>query len=323
MNNNDTDTLSEDKIVLHRVKFFLLVVLQIPSIFICLSLFFFFITHRILLQNRCNQALQILLMVNFIQVTCDLPMVVHFYRLGRISPATAGYCTWWTFLEYTLNGANEFLMATISVQRHVLIFRSQLLNDRLKRWLIHHLPLCVCLVYPVILYLILVVFYPCDGTQWNFSANVCGLANCYLINSKILGTFDWMCNNGLPIVVIVLANVVLVIRVVRQKHRHHQLASWRKQRRMTLQLLSISCLYFFTWFPNLCLGFVQQLFIPTFLLDVQLDYIFDLTYLIGLLLPWIYLGVFPQFTQWMIKNLLGRKTPDNVVRPTNVGTTQL
>ena len=323
MNDSDGSTGTGDKTALYRVKFCLLVGLQIPAIVICLSLFFYFITHRVVLQNRCNQALQILLVVNFIQVTCDLPMVAHFYQLGRVSPATSGYCTWWTFLEYTLNGANEFLMATISVQRHVLIFHSQLLNDRLKRWLFHHLPLCVCLVYPVILYLIIVVFYPCDETQWNFSANACGLANCYLIYSKILGTYDWVCDNGLPIVVIILANVMLVFRVVRQKHRHQQIASWRRQRRMTLQLLSISCLYFFTWFPNLCIGFVQQLFIPTFLLDIQLDYVYDLVYLICLLLPWIYLGVFPQFTQWMFKKLLCRKTPNNTVRPTNFGTTQL
>lgn len=323
MNDSNSEASFADKTVLHRVKFTVLLALQIPSILICISLFYYFITHRALLHNRCNQALQILLVVNFIQVTCDLPMVIHFYQLGQISPATSGYCTWWTFLEYTLNGANEFLMATISVQRHVLIFHSPSLNDRLKRWLVHHLPLCLCLLYPIILYLVLVVFYPCDGTQWNFSANACGLANCYLINSKILGTFDWMCNNGLPIVVIILANVVLVIRVVRQKHRHHQLVTWRKQRRMTLQLLSISCLYFFTWLPNLCIGFVQQLFIPDFLVDIQLDYIFDLTYLISLLLPWIYVGVFPQFTHWFLKNILRCTTPTNVIGPTNAVATQL
>jgi hypothetical protein len=87
--------------------------------------------------------------------------------------------------------------------------------------------------------------------------------------------------------------------------------------------LSISCLYFFTWFPNLCIGFVQQLFLPTFLLDIQLDYIFDLTYLISLLLPWIYLGVFPQFTRWFLRDVLRCKTPNNAIRPTNAVTTQL
>jgi hypothetical protein len=257
-----------------------------------------------------------LLMVNFIQVTFDLPMVIHFYRLGRVSPATAGYCTWWTFLEYTLNGSGEMLMATISIQRHILIFQPHTLNSRLRRFLLHHLPLLFCIIYPIVLYLILVVFYPCDGIQWDFQLNVCGLANCYLVYSKVLGTFDWAVDNGLPIVIIIIANAALVIRVVRQKRRRHQLVSWRNQRRMTLQLLSVSCLYFIAWFPNLVIGIVQQLFSPTFLVDIQFDYIFDLTYLICLVLPWICLRLFPEFTKWISEFLPHRDAALNIIRPT-------
>ena len=203
MNDSNVIVFDEEKFVLHRVKFFLLLVLQIPSIIISLSIFIFCLTHQNLFRARQYQALQILLVVNFIQVTFDLPMVIHFYNLGRVSPATSGYCTWWTFLEYTLNGAGEFLMATISVQRHILIFQAHILNTRLYRYLLHHLPLLLCIIYPIVLYLIIVVFYPCDGTQWNFQSNVCGLANCYLIYNKVLGTFDWAVDNGLPIVIII------------------------------------------------------------------------------------------------------------------------
>jgi hypothetical protein len=316
MNDTNIETFNDEKQVLHRVKFVLLLVLQIPSILISIFIFIFFLTHRALIHIRQNQALLILFVINFIQVTCDLPMVIHFYQLGRISPATPGYCTWWTFLEYTLNAAGEMLMATISIQRHIFIFRPQLLNIRLYRYLLHHLPLLFCLVYPIILYLIIIVFYPCDGTQWDYNSNVCGLANCYLVYSKVLGTYDWAVDNGLPIIIIIVANVALFVRVIRQKRRRQQQVTWRKQRRMTLQLLSISCLYFVTWFPNLCIGVVQQLFIPTFLIEVQFDYIFDLTYFICLLLPWICLGLFPEFTNWIWKSVFYRDRAHNAVRPT-------
>ena len=256
MNDTDVETIDDEKFVLHRVKFFLLLVLQISSILISISIFIFFLTHRALFRVRQNQALLLLLVVNFIQASFDLPMVIHFNPLGRVSPATPRYCTWWTFLEYTLIVASEMLMATISIQRHILIFRAQLLNNRLYRYLLHHLPLLFCLIYPVTIYLILVVFYPCDDTQWDYNSNVCGLANCYLVYSKVLGTYDWAVDNGLPVVIIIFANAALAVRVVRQKRRRQQLVTWRKQRRMTLQLLSISCLYFFTWFPNLIIGLV-------------------------------------------------------------------
>ena len=145
--------------------------------------------------------------------------------------------------------------------------------------------------------------------------NVCGFANCYLVYNKVLGTYDWAVDNGLPVVIIALANVALIVRVIRQKRRRQQLVSWRKQRRMTLQLLSISCLYFFAWFPNLIIGVVQQLFLPTFLIQIQTDYIFDLIYLICLLLPWVCLGLFPEFTNWIWNRLYRRH--HNAIRPTN------
>jgi hypothetical protein len=316
MNDTNMETFKDEKYVLHRVKFYLLLALQIPSILLSLLIFMFFFTHRALVRVCQNQALLLLLVVNFVQVSFDLPMVIHFNRLGRVSPATSAYCTWWTFLEYTLNGAGEMLMATISIQRHILIFQGNTFNVRLYRYLFHHIPLLLCIIYPIILYLIIVVFYPCDGTQWDFSSNVCGLANCYLVYNKVLATFDWAADNGSPMVIIILANLALVVRVIRQKLRRQGVISWRKQRRMTLQLLSISFLYFVAWFPNLLIGLVQQLLLPTFIIEIQFDYIFDLTYLICLFVPWVCLGLFPEFTKWIWTHLFHRNRGRNMVRPT-------
>ncbi|UJR38532.1 hypothetical protein I4U23_031200 [Adineta vaga] len=77
-------------------------------------------------------------------------MVIHFNRLGRVSPATNAYCKWWTFLEYTLNGAGEMLMATISIQRHIIVFNAGAFKIRSFRYLFHHLPLLLYIVYPLI-----------------------------------------------------------------------------------------------------------------------------------------------------------------------------
>ena len=315
MSKDSTETFVEEKLVPHRVKFIILLVLQVFSICIYLLIFVYFIKHRGLFRIHLNQALSTLLIANFIQVLFDLPMVINFYRLGYISPATAGYCTWWTFFEYTMTGLSEFLMATICVQRHVLIFHTHLLHHRVKCVLVHHLPLVVSIAYPIMLYFSIVVLYPCDGTQWDFYSNICGLGNCYLLFNKALATYDWVVDVGSPIVVITLANFILVVRVVRQKYRQHRVVSWRKQRRMTLQLLGISSLYFFTWIPNVFIAFVQQTFIPGFLLQVQLDYIYDFTYLICLLLPWTYLGLYPEFLKWLCKVLWRSDRRQNSVRP--------
>jgi hypothetical protein len=316
MDIDSTETFVEEKLVLHRVKFVLFLTLQVSSIVIYLSIFVYFTKHRALFQIHLNQALSVLLVVNFIQLLFDLPMVINFYRLGYISPATAGYCTWWTFFEYTMTGANLYLMATICIQRHLLIFHSHLLHHRLKCFALHQFPLALSIVYPIIFYLIAIIFYPCDGTQWDFYSNICGLGNCYLLFNKLLATYDWVVNVGSPIIVIIIANFALVIRVMRQRYRRHRVVSWRKQRRMTLQLLGISSLYFFTWIPNIFIAFVQQTFLPGFLSQVQLDYIYDLTYLICVLLPWTYLGLYPEYVRWLRKLIFrGDRRGNNSVRP--------
>jgi len=316
MNASNITTLEDSKVVLNRVKFLILLILQIPSIVLYLFIFAYFFTHRrFLLKTPQNLALLILLLVNFLEASCDLPMVIHFYYFGRVTPATAAYCTWWTFFEYTLSVSSEFLMATISVQRHILIFNSHLLRIQKKRFLIHHLPLLLCVVYPTLLYLALVVIYPCDGTLWDFSSNLCGLANCYLVYNNILATFDWAVDNGLPVVVIILANVVLVGRIIRQKRRRQQQISWQKQRHMTLQLLSISCLYIIAWLPNTIIAVIQELGESDFIAQIQSNYIFDLLYLVCLLIPWVCVGMLPGFKKWVLEQLHLPITKCNTVAP--------
>jgi hypothetical protein len=149
-----------------------------------------------------------------------------------------------------------------------------------------------------------------------FTSNLCGYANCYLEYDKVLGTFDWGVNNGLPIVIIILANIALVVRVIKQKRRRQQHPNSRKnQRRMTLQLLRISSLYLISWLPSLIIGVGQQLISPNFLAELQSDYALDLIYLVCLFLPWVSLRLLPECTKWIRKQMHCGRTPRNIVRP--------
>jgi hypothetical protein len=313
MNISYLENLNDDKVILYRIKFLVLLILQIPSVVLYFFIFIYFATHRSVLKNPQHQAVLLLLFVNFLEASCDLPMVIHFYYIGHVSPATAAYCTWWTFFEYTLSVSSEYLMATISIQRHMLIFNGHIVRIKYKRILFHHLPLLLCVVYPTVLYFSLVVLYPCDGTQWNFSSNLCGLDNCYLVYNSILATFDWALNNGLPVVVIILANVILVVRVVWQKHRSLQPILWKKQRHMTVHLLSISWLYIIAWLPNTIIAVIYEVSNSDFAATIQTNYIFDLLYLVCLLIPWVCLGIIPDFKKWILKRRIFQLTPQTLV----------
>ena len=316
MNASDLTVFEDTAVGLHRTKFLILLLCQVSSALISLAIFAFFIKRPHHLTDLRHRAILLLLIVNFVQLVCDLPMAMHFYRLGYVTPATPAYCTWWTFFEYTLDVAGALLVVTISLQRHVLVFHDQLLHVTRNRWLLYYIPLLLCIVYPCTVYLIIIVILPCDGTQWDYTSNVCGFANCYLVYSKGLALFDWIAHNGTPTVVIFLANVTLVLRVIMQKHRRQQRINWKKQRRMTLQLLSISILFLIAWVPSLLIGLGQQLTTYTFLAQFQKDYALDLIYLMCLFLPWVCLGQLPEFSHWLRKRW--RRQPQNLnntIRP--------
>lgn len=306
---------ANEKILLNRIKFFILIILQIPSIILTLLIFIFFLTHRHSLHILQNQALFILLIITFFQLTIDLPMPINFYRIDYVTPATATFCTWWSFIEYTLSLTSILLMATISLQRHLLIFHAHILHNHFKRYVFYYLPLIFCIIYPLVFYIIVILFYPCDGTQWDFTLNLCGNTVCYNIDNRVLNIFDWTVNYGLSNMIIFLGNLSLIIRVINQRLRHHHHISWRKQRRMTLQLLSISSLYLFAWIPNLIISVILQIYSLNILADIQTKYIMDCLYLIWLLLPWIYLGLLPEFTKWIWKYLSFRNIIQNAIRP--------
>ncbi|CAF3420822.1 unnamed protein product [Rotaria sp. Silwood1] len=222
--------------------------------------------------------------------------------MNRVSPATSIYCTWWTFIDYTLCSTGEFLMATISIQRHMLIFHGQLLRMPMRRILLNHVPLILCLIYPSIFYLFSIILYPCDTTQWDFNEKLCGLANCYLLFNPILSTFDWVFNNGVPIIVTVFANLALAIRIILQKRRFHRSFTWHHQKRMATQLFLVSTLYIIAWIPCVIVALVHLLGYRDFLADIQNDYLLDLNYLVCFFLPYVCLSQHPKLAQWTIKS---------------------
>ncbi|UJR32524.1 hypothetical protein I4U23_019986 [Adineta vaga] len=310
------ETRHDSLATLYRIKFIFLLTFQIFGIAISLLIFWFFLTHRALLRDIRHQAILLLLGNNFIQLTCDLPMPIYFYYIGHVNPATSAYCTWWTFFEYMLDVITALLVVVITIQRHILIFHDSIFRKRITRWLLYYVPLLLCFVYPFILYMVLIVFYPCDGLQWDYSSNVCGFANCHLVYSKTLSTFDWAAHNGMPTLIIILGNVSLIIRVIKQKRRHQQHITWRKQRRITLQLLAVSMLFLVAWLPGLVIALIQQTIDPNFAIDFQRNYALDLVYFMCIFLPWICIGQLPRFVQWIGKRICRKRNATiNIVRP--------
>ncbi|CAF1178132.1 unnamed protein product [Adineta ricciae] len=61
--------------------------------------------------------------------------------------------------------------------------------------------------------------------------------------------WDFIVDQLLPILIIVIFSIALFIRVLKQKQRMCRTIHWRKHRKMTIQLLSISFVYLIILLP--------------------------------------------------------------------------
>ena len=316
MSVNETDPDNND-LPRYYSKFVVLIILEIPSIFISLLIFIYFAVNRHTRVKPHHHSILLLLLINYFQVITDLPMPMSFFRLnGLVQPATPAYCTWWIWYEFSLNTINGFLMAWISTERHLLIFHSFYIQNLApwKRKMLHVAPLIVFTAWGPLYYLLTIIISPTCVNQWRFDSLLCGLP-CYLLTS--FGTFDLFFDVITPVCVIFLCNFALFLRIVYRNtlsigriRNYHQ-----RHRKMALQLGLISFVYLAIWMPLSVIQLGQIYIDPTFLVD-YLDIFNFLVYIVPLILPIICLISFPEILK-SAKNIISPQR-NTAIRPLNV-----
>jgi hypothetical protein len=264
-----------------------------------------------------NHVILILVIISLINVSIDLPFTINSYRLGYDQPRNPSFCVWWYFLDYTLIIESIFLAATASIQRHILIFHAQWFHSQRTRWLLHFIPIILCIIYPLLFYLIVIVFFSCKHSDDNDSRRC--PQPCYTDNN-VLFYFDWIFNTAFPLLTIVLANVTLIIRVIRsmRKIRRRQSLTWKRQRKLTIQLLTLSLLYVFCWAPSTILSIIQSFTLRDILNDnPPLDYLNYLTYFVCPLQPFICLLGLPELIK-SIQKTFERIFHKRVITPVRI-----
>jgi phosphatidylglycerophosphate synthase len=83
---------------------------------------------------------------------------------------------------------------------------------------------------------------------------VCGYPLCYY-NNSLVAIWDVVVNHIIPAIVIILCSATLLGRILYEKKHMHQPIRWRRHRKMTIQLLSISILYLILDIPAILLKF--------------------------------------------------------------------
>lgn len=262
--------------------FLVLLIFTIAGLASTLVILSYFFSHWYLMITRAlhHHAVFLLVLVSFFYMVLDLPFNLSYFQNGYFPIRSVPFCLWWYWSNYSLLAISGNLVATASIQRHILIFRSQWLQIRKRRWILHYIPLIFSVCYPPLYYIVLMFFYPCT-VYFDINIGWCAYP-CYLDDTTMYN-IDWVLTTILPLFTIVCGNITLLIRVIvsMKKIRRQQHGSWKRQKKLALQLFSFSSLYFFTWFPMTVVALLRSLFLPDLYYNLpNLYYIYNLSYFV-------------------------------------------
>jgi hypothetical protein len=297
---NDTDSCDyeeeENLIPSAQIQFWTYLILEIPSIFCTIYLLYHLIFDRHLRRHLHNHVVMVLLFLCLIILIIDNSLYLDGWRMGHGNsfPSSSGVCLLWWFIDYGFYGAISVFLVWASFERHILVFhRRRFLRTQRQIFCIHYLPLIILSIYLIGFYIAVIILPPCQNIFY-FNYLACGLYPCYQ-DISWLNTWDYFFHGVLCNILEVVFSMSLLFRTIWKKFSSHGRFHWKKYRKMTIQLLSISTL-------SLCFNLPESLIILVrkiqpdmndFGLNIE-PYFFYFTGYVILLLPFVSLGCLPE-----------------------------
>ena len=151
INTNSNSTSFDEKMSLKSsITFSIYLILFIPSVICSLFIISQFIFKRILITKVHNHIILAVVISSFLQVVCELPIVLAFFRNNIVLFQSDAFCTFWCYIDYVFNVVILMLICYGSIERYLLVFHNQFIKRHLT--LLHYLPILFCIVYPFIFY---------------------------------------------------------------------------------------------------------------------------------------------------------------------------
>jgi hypothetical protein len=219
-----------------------------------------------------NHVIIILLFMGLIYELTTVPWFL--YRLRYDSPwiQNPTFYLFSFFFDYGLFVSQIILFSWATIERHILIFHDQWVSTKKKRLFIHYLPIVTIIIYCFIYYS-LITFGPfCKSSFEEFLAM--DIYTPCLFDIPILATWELIGHEGVPTFIIVIFSISLIVCVIKQKRTMNQPIQWRKHRKMTIQMLSISSLYFILNAPGTIIHLGSQYGLPQSVTVISFVYIY-------------------------------------------------
>jgi hypothetical protein len=298
-------------------RFWLYFPVLIPSLVCSVFVLYHLLTDRALRRALNNHVIIVIISLGlFFQLT-NVVWLIHYYRVRNALIQTTAFCLTWVFIDTAGFATVTFLVAWASIERHILIFHDKWVSTKWGRLFIHYIPLVIFLLYPIIFYIFIIFVRSCEQPL-DYGTIRCGYSYCALYIPAI-GAFAGIVNGMIPTFIIATFSVLLLARVLWQKCRLHQRIQWRNYRKMAVQLLSISSIYFVLYFPVVIIDVMYTSGVS--LSDNVLNYYgasFYFTPHIVMLIPLVSAVSLPELRAKLKMNVLFWRRPARAVAPVSI-----
>ncbi|CAF1450436.1 unnamed protein product [Adineta ricciae] len=237
----DTYAESDLLVIPVNIRFGFFLSSDILSVLCSLFVQYHLLTDRILRQALNNHAIIVLLCFVLTYELTTVPLMLYYYHVGDEWIISAGFSHFWTFIDYLSFTVQLTGFAWTSIERHILIFHNQWVHTKIKRFLIHYLPLLALIIYCFVYHFAFILFPSCETSIIMSPFN--GVPIPCILFEPFFIKYDAILHQIIPTFVIGISTVALFLRVHHQKARFNRSIQWRKERKIIIQSLSISLLY--------------------------------------------------------------------------------
>ena len=121
-NSSDDDDLDEKSVIPPTIRFWILLILSIPSIICSFLVLWLLLSNREQRRSLNQRIIIIQLIGGLIFLLTHVPIYLSYLRLGYVWPQTPAMCQLCWFVGDTYNDTMTILMAWASFERHILVF---------------------------------------------------------------------------------------------------------------------------------------------------------------------------------------------------------
>ncbi|CAF1403179.1 unnamed protein product [Adineta steineri] len=242
------------------VRFWTYLISDVLSIACSLFVLYYLFFDRALRRALNNHVIIVLLFIGLVNEITSVPWILYRQRFGIALIQTPDFYLSSYFFDYATFTTQIILFAWATLERHILIYHDHWISTKQRRFFVHYLPIISILIYTLVYYSVTTFGPFCKNSFVSF------LAGGYIIpcvyGNKVLAMWELLAHQVIPTLIIVIFSISLIIRALQQKQRVNQRIQWRKYRKMTIQLLSISALYLAFNSPWVFILFASQYGLP-------------------------------------------------------------